>query len=192
MLTEARDAGDNSWGRKHERCVRPSWKFFGRDVERSFLVTSTLVYSLRSESDMNLLLPQLDGWNALSNKQTFKVQRRQVLHLPYRFDHRRSPRHCTASHTWDKRARKHEQCKLKSIFSVARKRLISFYNTNCVRFIGLIVELAGALFPTHEAKVRKYLISLVLSVKLLFKKHSRFHFIYLSDWEMTIIKIHWN
>lgn len=25
----------------------------------------------------------------------------------------------------------HEQCKLKSIFVVARKRLISFYNTNC-------------------------------------------------------------
>lgn len=27
--------------------------------------------------------------------------------------------------------REHEQCKLKSIFVVARKRLISFYNTNC-------------------------------------------------------------
>lgn len=44
----------------------------------------------------------------------------------------------------------HEQCKLKSIFSVARKRLISFYNTNCVRFIGLIVSIVELAFSaTH-------------------------------------------
>jgi hypothetical protein len=58
-----------------------------------------------------------------------------------------------------------------------------------------VVELKAN--ATHMGKVRKYFISSVLSVKLLFKSHSRLHTQAIQplqmrrvDWEMTIIKIH--
>jgi hypothetical protein len=88
---------------------------------------------------------------------------------------------------------KHEQCKLKSIFSAARKRLISFYNTNCARFIELYCGSLEAKLhrATHMSGARRsekifYLdfgffstpLAAVLSVKLLFspseKKKSDF------------------